>query len=596
VPSVHIGCLGGEGVSSPGTEFVLSLGALDQRVRERLRALDDAAFVRRLWERDATLWTSDPEQADQVRARLGWLALPDSAANEVAQVAALAGRVASEGYTDVVLLGIGGASLAPEVVRTTFGGGEGSLDLHVLDTICPDTVRAVERALDLAQTLFVVASESGTTAETVSLAAYFCDRVQRLEGRSCARRLVAVTTAGSPLAQKAEAESYRAVFVVPDDVGGRFAALSHLGLAAAGLAGIDVRELVRRGQRMAAACGAATAAAENEGVVLGAALAELALAGRDKVTLVCAPPLQAFGAWVEQLIAGSLGKDGKGILPVEGEPLGEPAVYGDDRAFLSIAIRGREPGYLRERLQKLEDAGHPVITLTLADAFDLGAEFVRWEIAVATAAAIIGVNPFDEPNVQESKENTRSVLRMYRRDGLLLREHESLNSSFYAGEARLTGALQELFAQARPGDFVALQAWLAQSPDTSRALEEVRLAIRDGLGLATTVGYGPRYLHSTGQYHKGGPNRGLFLQIVGEPKGDIVIPGEAYTFGTLLEAQSLGDLEALRAHGRRVVRISVGEEARGGLAHIRDAVQSALTALRGEAEDGQAASDKRAQS
>jgi hypothetical protein len=221
---------------------------------------------------------------------------------------------------------------------------------------------------------------------------------------------------------------------------------------------------------------------------------------------------------------------------------------------------------------------------------------VRWEIAVATAAAIIGVNPFDEPNVQESKENTRSVLRMYRRDGLLLREDESLNSSFYAGEARLAGALRELFAQARPGDFVALQAWLAQSPDTSRALEEVRLAIRDGLGLATTVGYGPRYLHSTGQYHKGGPNRGLLLQIVGEPKGDIVIPGEAYTFGTLLEAQSLGDLEALRAHGRRVVRISVGEEPRGGLVHIRDAVQSALTALRGEAEDGQAASDKRAQS
>ena len=555
---------------------VLSLGEHDGRVRARLRNFQDEGFARRLWEKDPSLWKDDAEHRSIISNALGWLDLPSTMAPRADGLKALVKDCAAAGLTDAVLLGMGGSSLAPEVMRKTFGVAEGSLDMQVLDSTDPTAVLAVDRSLDLSQTVFLVSSKSGTTTETASFAAYFCDRVRRMEGRGCGRHFVAITDAGTSLAEQAERDSFRALFVNPGDVGGRYSALSYFGLVPAALIGVDVHGLLERARRMAQACGPEVVAEENEALILGAALGELALAGRDKLTLVASPPIESFGAWIEQLVAESLGKEGRGILPVDLEPLGEPAVYAQDRVFVHLRLRGREASHQERLLAELDEAGHPVITITMDDPLELGGEFLRWEIAVAAAGAVLGVDPFDQPNVQESKDNTRAVLRQFRRGGELAEEQTGdVEESYYAGQAGLPAALKGFLGGAQPGDYVAIQAYLPPQSRTWRQLQEIRAVVRDRTRVATTLGYGPRFLHSTGQHHKGGPGTGLFLQLTCEDRTDVVIPGEPYTFGVLKRAQALGDLQALRDHDRRVFHVSMGEDVAAGLVRLRDAVVSA---------------------
>jgi glucose-6-phosphate isomerase len=561
-------------VSAQGEHAVLSLGAHDARVRARLRSMREEGFARRLWQKDATLWKSDPQHREIIANAMGWLDLPSSMAPRIDSLSALVKDCEAAGYTDTVLLGMGGSSLAPEVMRKTFGIAEGFLDLQVLDSTDPAAVLAVDHSLDLSQTVFLVSSKSGTTTETVSFAAYFCDRERRMEGRGCGRHLVAITDVDTPLAEQAERDSFRARFVNPSDVGGRYSALSLFGLVPAALIGVDLRALLESARRMATACGPEVEAEENEALVLGAALGELALAGRDKLTLVASPPIESLGAWIEQLVAESLGKEGRGILPVDLEPPGEPDVYGGDRVFVYLRLRGREAAPQERLLAELEQAGHPVITLTVDDLIDLGGEFLRWEIAVAAAGAVLGVDPFDQPNVQESKDNTRAVLRQFRRGGELPEGTAGVaGASYYAGQAGLAAALAGFLNGAARGDYLAIQAYLPPSSQTWRTLQEIRATVRDRTRTATTLGYGPRFLHSTGQYHKGGPGTGLFVQVTCEDGADVVIPGEPYTFGVLKRAQAIGDLQALRDHGRRVFHVGLGEDVAAGLERLHDAIR-----------------------
>jgi hypothetical protein len=424
--------------------------------------------------------------------------------------------VAGDGFQHVVLLGMGGSSLAPEVIHATFGAAAGFPTLHVLDTTDPASIIALESSVDLGRTLFLVASKSGGTIETLSHFGYFHAKVPRGE------QFVAITDPGSNLEALGREHGFRRVFLNPPDIGGRYSALSYFGLVPAALVGAPVHDLLDQATEMACACHSCVPARENPGLWLGAVIGEAARAGRDKLTLVLPAAIGAFGTWVEQLVAESTGKEGRGILPVEGEPLGPQGAYGNDRLFVSI---GDELGL------------EPTVNLAFSSPLQLGAEFFRWEFATAVAGAVLGINPFDQPNVQEAKDATSRILA--------------------AGPVPDPGFddLGALLNEVRPGDYVAITAYIQRDAKNEEALRRVRTRLRDQYGVATTVGFGPRFLHSTGQLHKGGPNTGVFIQVVSDEGADLEIPGKPYTFGTLKAAQALGDLESLRAHGRRVARV-----------------------------------------
>ena len=501
-----------------------SLDGLTARVNERLASLLDQKVVRRIWARDHTVWKPQP---DEIADRLGWLTVVDTMLEEAAELRRFAEKVAAEGYRTAVLLGMGGSSLAPEVLYRTFGTAPGALELTVLDSTDPASIQAVEERLDLQRTLFIVASKSGATIETLSHLAYFWEKAP--EGR----HFIAITDPGTPLQKLARERGFRRVFLNPADIGGRYSALSYFGLVPAALIGADVEELLDRAHEMLHACHSCLPLSDSPGAWLGAVIGEGALAGRDKLTLVLPETLSALGQWIEQLIAESTGKEGKGVLPVEGEPLGPPEVYGDDRLFVAI---GEHDG-----LAALERAGHPVVRLPYSDPLQLGGEFFRWQFATAVAGRVLGIQPFDQPNVQEAKDATARIL------------------AGSAPEEPTTDGLPALLEQVRPGDYIAIQAYLPRNAEIDSRLQAVRRTLRDRFHVATTVGYGPRFLHSTGQLHKGGPNSGLFVQIVGEDPLDLAIPGQPYTFGALKRAQALGDLESLRALGRRVARVTLDE-------------------------------------
>jgi hypothetical protein len=421
----------------------------------------------------------------------------------------------------------------------------------------------VKRTLDrinLGKTLFVVATKSGTTVETMSLYAFFRAQVENGKPPKPGMQFVAITDAGTPLEKLAADGGFRRTFLNPTTIGGRYSALSYFGLVPAALIGVDVKSVVERANTMVEACGREVAAEENPGLRLGAALAAFARAGRDKVTLVLSDKLKALGAWIEQLLAESLGKSGKGVVPVDGEVLGDPAVYGDDRLFVSILLKGDSSH--DAALGKLAAEGHPVIRLELADPLDLGAEFFRWEIAAAAAGAAFEVNPFDEPNVAAAKEKTSELIALWRKarrlpewkvvaeaDGLALSTGSQDKPDGFAE------GLWEHLSHVEAGDYLAIQAYLTPTKDVFERLQELRTILRDRLRVATTVAYGPRFLHSTGQLHKGGPPTGLYLQITGDDADDIAIPGAGYGFSTLKAAQALGDLQALSEIGRRVARV-----------------------------------------
>ena len=494
-----------------GAEPQVDLGPLVKPLDERIADMEKAEVPRRIWALDHTVWKPDPTE---ITNRLGWLYLPERMREQMDGLQEFAESCAA--FERIVLLGMGGSSLAPEVFSMTFGGKP----LTALDTTHPEAIAAVEKDSDLKDTLFIVASKSGGTVETLSHFAYFHDKVK--DGS----QFVAITDPGTPLEALARSKGFRRVFLNPADIGGRYSALSYFGLVPAALIGVDVHALLDSAEEMAYACAECVPVADNPGLKLGALIGEAAKAGRDKLTLLIPDEISSFGAWLEQLIAESTGKEGIGILPVEGEPQGSPDVYGDDRLFVSLGV---------------ETALEPSLVIPFDGADKLGAEFFRWEFATAVAGHVLGIHPFDQPNVQEAKDATRRLLEA---DALPTEPYDDL------------GALLEAV---RPGDYLAIQAYLPRTPDNSSRLQAARMRLRDRLRVATTLGFGPRFLHSTGQLHKGGPATGVFIQVVDEPSLDLPIPGKPYTFRRLLDSQSAGDLQALRARGRRVARVRLSE-------------------------------------
>ena len=515
------------------------------------RCIDQAEILRRLLAKDASLWVDDPEQQAKIGDRLGWLKLHDTMGVRRAELEAFGQEVRTRGYQRAVLLGMGGSSLAPEVLQATFGAAPGRPELIVLDTTDPASILAVEQSLDLTRALFIVSSKSGTTLETISLFRYFAAKMRALSGGPL-ENFIAITDPGTPLEELSSEQRFWRCFLNPPDVGGRYSALSYVGLVPAAIIGVDIRLLLESARNLD----------PKAGVGLGASLAELAGNGRDKVTFLPGG-LPSFGTWAEQLLAESTGKDGKGLIPVDGEPLGRPEVYADDRAFVRMRAADRPDG-LDEQVQALEAAGHPVITIDVPYAYDLGAEFLRWEIATATAGALLGLNPFDEPNVQEAKDATAAILAQ-----------GSLDPD--VGGETLTPRNEPLvLAAARgapPRSYFAIQAFLQRKPENDELLARIRASVRFPTHLATTAGYGPRYLHSTGQLHKGGPDRAVFLQLTADDPEELPIPEAAYTFSRLKRAQALGDFRALQSKGRRVMRLHLGADATAGLGRLVESIQ-----------------------
>lgn len=559
--------MGGE-TTMGGPGWAAELGDETERVRTALVALEDRRFMARLWAKEPDLWK--PAGADQreIADRLGWLDLPLAMQRQVDELAAFAGEARAEGFRQVLLLGMGGSSLAPEVMRLTFGVAPGALDLRILDSTDPASVAAARDWLDPRHALLLVSSKSGGTIEVMSFYHFFYEIMRAEVGDTAGRHFVAITDPDTSLARLAAEAGFRRAFLNPPDIGGRYSVLSLFGLAPAALLGLDLGRLLERAAALRAACRPDSPAPENPGAVLGTIMGELAKRGRDKLTLILPPAIAPFGAWVEQLIAESTGKEGTGILPVDGEPLGPPAVYGQDRLFVHLRLAGDDGQ--DAAVAALAAAGQPVVRLELADRYDLGGEFYRWEMATAVAGALLGINAFDQPNVQESKDFTGRFLARYRETGRL---PESPHAT--AG-ADLAPALRQLLGMVGPGDYIALNAYLHASPGHTAALQAIRRRLRDHFRVATTLGFGPRFLHSTGQFHKGGPPSGVFLQLTAEPAADLSIPGQPYTFATLEAAQALGDLEALTSRGRRALRIHLPRDVAAGLATLARTVEEVV--------------------
>lgn len=552
-----------------------SLGHYQSAVERTLASLEEKRIVSRIWSHDHTVWRPEPTE---ITDRLGWLHIIEPMLEALPRLESFAEKVRAAGYTHALLLGMGGSSLAPEVMRKVFGVAPGYLDLGSLDSTSPEAVLSWAERLDPARTLFIVSTKSGTTVETLSLFKFFYNwTLERLGPEEAGRHFVAITDPGTSLAKEAAALRFRSVFLNDPNIGGRFSALSYVGLVPAALIGADLRGLLESAQEMALSCEPYVAGADNPGAWLGAILGALAEAGRDKLTLLGSPAVASFGDWVEQLIAESTGKDGKGILPVVNEPLGEPAEYGGDRLFVYTCLEGEESPEAQERLAALQAAGHPIVTLKLRRRQDLGGQMFLWEFATAVAGHILGIHPFDQPNVEAAKKLARQMLAAYQRDGALPLPAPALQHGGLAlfGEG-LAGsepaqAIRQFLAQAQPGAYIALQAYLPPAPELDRALEEIRLRLRRLTRLPVTVGYGPRFLHSTGQLHKGDAGRGLFIQFTADHRRDVPIPdapgssASSVTFGTLIMAQALGDFEALLQGGRRVMRLHLGQDVLAGL-------------------------------
>ncbi len=544
-------------------------------VEETLRFLESREFLDRLWVKDATLWKGDPAT---VRNRLGWLTSPTIMRSHAEDIRSFADEVRRLQYSHVVLLGMGGSSSTGIVFNETFGSKMGFPDMLVLDSTDPGAVKRVLDGINLSRTLFLVSSKSGTTAETMAAYAFFRAQVEAASSPRPGMQFVAITDPGRPLDKLATETGFRRTFLNPASIGGRFSALSFFGLVPAALIGVDVKALLERANAMVETCGNEVGVRGNPAVQLGAVLAGLARAGRDKATLVLSEKIRGLGPWIEQLLAESLGKDGTGIIPVVDEPLGSPAVYGDDRVFVALVLE--TDGSHDAALTKLADAGHPVLRLVLKDPMDLGAEFFRWELAAATAGAVLGVNPFDEPDVARAKENATNLLTEWRRsrrlpewpsdveeDGIVLMTKSSKKPS------SVSRGLAAHLAMAAAGDYLSIQAYLTPNPEAWRVLQEIRVALRDRLRIATTVGWGPACLHSTGQMHKGGPSSGLFIQITGDDREDLAVPGAGYGFSTLKAAQALGDLQSLRDGARRVIRLHLNGKQSQGLQQLSQMVQ-----------------------
>jgi glucose-6-phosphate isomerase/transaldolase/glucose-6-phosphate isomerase len=520
-------------------------------VDQALAVLRANSVVARIWRGDHTVWAPQPTE---ILDRLGWLNVDQAMLKNVASLRGFAARAVEDGARHVVLLGMGGSSLGPEVMGRTFEPAPGFPRLLVLDSTVPAAISAVRSAIDPRHTLFLVSSKSGGTIETMSLYRYFRAEVEALVGDDAGAHFVAITDAGTSLDLLATEAGFRHLFQNPADIGGRYSVLSYFGLVPASLLGIDLRKFLERAAATRAAC-AEESPDRNPGASLGATIGAMALAGRDKLTIVTSPALATYGLWIEQLIAESTGKIGTGILPVASEPLCGPEAYGDDRLFVYLHLESDADAETSEAIARLEQAGHPAVRITLSDRYDLAGEFFRWEFAVVVASNLPGINPFDQPDVQSAKDQTDAVLKEFERSGAL-------------PVAPGMGSLAQLLESAAAGDYLAITAFIRQTPETDAALGRLRRKVMEKHRIATTVGYGPRFLHSTGQLHKGGRPNGLFLQLTAPHEQDLRIPGRPFTFGTLADAQALGDLQALQARGRRACRVPLSRDLPGDIERL----------------------------
>jgi transaldolase / glucose-6-phosphate isomerase len=533
-------------------------------VRAELEEWRAGDKMKRLWSRDATLWTGADEAS-----WLGWLAVAGEQRARASALGDLASEIRRAGFAHALVLGMGGSSLCPEVLKSTFGRIGGHPELFVLDSTDPGQIRALERRIDVTRTLFIVSSKSGTTLEPNIFLAYFFDRVRRAVGAGRAgSHFVTITDPGSRMEQAANTDHFRRVIPGVPSIGGRYSALSDFGMAPAAIMGLDVTRFLAHAAAMADRCGPAVRVAENPGALLGILLGVLARRGRDKVTLVASPTIGALGVWLEQLLAESTGKVGKGLIPVAGEPLGAPALYGNDRHFVYARLDSAADPTQDEAVATLERAGQPVVRIGVPDPYHLGAEFFRWELATAVAGAIIGVNPFDQPDVEASKVATRALTDHYEKAGALPPE-----SPLRVSDPAWATTLKAHLATIRSGDYAAFLAYIPMNETHEAELQTIRLAVRDRFRVATCVGFGPRYLHSTGQAYKGGPNSGVFVQVTCDDADDLPVPDRRYSFGVVKAAQALGDLQVLRERGRRALRVHLGTDVKSGLARLRQAIE-----------------------
>ena len=534
------------------TGQAISLGDYADAVADAVTRLERDDVVNRIWAREHTLWREDPTELSD---RLGWLTVMGDMRQQIDGLNRFATEIKDSLFTKIVLLGMGGSSLGPEVIRQTFGSAGGNAQLLVLDSTVPSAVTAVMRSIDPARTLFIVSSKSGGTIEPNSLYRHFRRLVEKQVGEGDAgSHFIAITDPGTSLGKLAHDEKFRRTFENPPEIGGRYSVLSLFGLVPAVLIGVDVERLLDRAVAMAARCGGSNSVADNPGAWLGAYLGATAAGGRDKLTLVTSPRVASFGLWVEQLLAESTGKEGKGIVPIAGEPLLDTDVYGDDRAFVYLRVEGDDNAQTDVATERLAAAGHPVVRLDLTDAYDLGSEFFRWEFATAVAGVVLDIQPFDQPDVQAAKDATNRVLDAFMKDGKL-------------PEAPPSETLESILDKASIGDYLAIMAYVRPTLGMEAAASAVRRHVMQRSKVATTFGYGPRFLHSTGQLHKGGPNSGLFVQMTTDEE-DIEIPGQPYGFATLASAQAMGDYQALLDSGRRVIRVHLGEDAEAGLLRL----------------------------
>jgi transaldolase/glucose-6-phosphate isomerase len=545
--------------------------------------------VRRLWGRDASIWSGKDESR-----WLGWLGITNGQLAHIQRLSRISDVARSAGFSHVLLLGMGGSSLGPDVIRNTFGRIDGFPELLVLDSTDPAQVRACEDAIDLERTLFIVSSKSGATLEPNILTRYFFDRVERLVGATEAgRRFIAITDPGSALQQVAERDGFRRIFYGWPDIGGRYSVLSDFGLVPAAIMGVDVPKFLDRTEEMVCACMPSVPIADNPGVRLGAILGVAANRfGRDKLTIVASPGIRALGAWLEQLVAESTGKDGKGLIPIDREALGLPEIYGQDRLFVYLRLQSA-PDVAQDRsVAALERAGHPVVRIALDDPYDLGEEFFRWEIATAVAGSILGIHPFDQPDVEASKIATRKLTADYERDGALPAETpiytgqgiqlftDAKNAAALRGAVHrastLAGYLDAHLRRLRAGDYFAILAYVEMNEAHERVLQAIRHHIRDTRHVATCLEFGPRFLHSTGQAYKGGPNTGVFLQITCDDAVDLAVPGQRYTFGVVKAAQARGDFQVLLDRDRRALRAHLDANVPAALGTLQAAMRAAL--------------------
>jgi transaldolase/glucose-6-phosphate isomerase len=570
----------------------VSVNRLAYKLPEELQAALAASLedwkknnkVARLWQKDASLWSN----ADESKW-LGWLTITNEQLANLDTLKQLAGEVKKAKFKHVLLLGMGGSSLCPEVLRMTFGKIAGFPELHVLDSTDPVQIKAIEKKVDLKKTLCIVSSKSGSTLEPNIFKQYFFERVGKAVGDKVAgSRFIAVTDPGSKMQRVAEDDKFWKIFAGDPSIGGRYSALSNFGMVPAAAMGMDLGKFLRTTQEMVQACGASSAADTNPGVLLGNILGVAANHGRDKITIITSPGISDLGAWLEQLIAESTGKIGKGIIPVDREKLAKPSVYGSDRIFAYLRLANKPNKSQDAAVAAIGKAGHPVIRITLPKVYALGQEFFRWEIATAVAGSIIGINAFNQPDVEASKIETKKLTSQYEATGSLPPESpffiakdaklfaDDKNSAALSGGKSLNEIVKTHLSRIGAGDYFAVLGYIPMNAENEKALQTIRMSVRDAKKVATCLGFGPRFLHSTGQAYKGGPNSGVFLQITCDDASDLAVPGQKYTFGVVKAAQARGDFAVLAERGRRALRVHLGKNLKSGLNALAKAVSRSL--------------------